>query len=79
MLWFYVTAMILVGAGELVALFTKRTEPERLAERREAILADIDLKKAVGAVTDKVEAVVPAPDQPPAARSRRRRAIRNNQ
>jgi membrane protein len=57
MLWFYVTAMILVGAGELVALITKRTEPERLAERRESILADIDLKEAAGAITDKVDEV----------------------
>ena len=57
MLWFYVTAMVLVGAGELVALITKRTEPERLAERREAILADIDLQKAAGTITDKVDDV----------------------
>jgi hypothetical protein len=57
MLWFYVTAMILVGAGELVALITKRTEPERLAERRESILADVDLKEAAGAITDKVDDV----------------------
>jgi membrane protein len=57
MLWFYVTAMILVGAGELVALFTKRTEPERLAERRESIRAELDLKKAAGAVTDKVDEI----------------------
>jgi membrane protein len=71
MLWFYVTAMILVGAGELVALITKRTEPERLAERRESIRADIDLKEAAGAITHKVDDVKrtlsPEGDTEPAA------------
>lgn len=37
MFWFYVTAMVLVAAGELVALLTKRFEPARIDERREAI------------------------------------------
>ena len=57
MLWFYVTALVLVAAGELVALFTRRTEPERLAERQDSIRADLALKKAAGAIGEKVDEV----------------------
>ena len=57
MLWFYVTAVILVGAGELVALFTKRTEPERLEERRESVRADLALRGAATTVGQKVQEV----------------------
>jgi membrane protein len=35
MLWLYVTALVLIAAGEVVALITKRTEPERLSARQE--------------------------------------------
>ena len=57
MLWFYVTALVLVAAGELVALFTRRTEPERLAERQDSIRADLALKKVAGAIGEKVDQV----------------------
>lgn len=35
MLWFYLTAIVLVGSAELVALGTNATEPERTAAKRE--------------------------------------------
>jgi membrane protein len=55
MLWFYVTALVLLAAGEVVALATKRTEPERLQERRDAIRAHLDLRNAAETVTGKVK------------------------
>lgn len=57
MLWFYLTAVVLIAAGELVALLTKRNEPERLAERLESIRADLALREAAGAIKEKVEDV----------------------
>ena len=57
MLWFYLTAMILVAAGEVVALLTKRTEPERLEQRREAARAELAAKNPVAAVREKVDGI----------------------
>ena len=54
MLWFYVTAMVLVSAGELVALLTKRFEPELIDERREAIRRDRAAAAAAASTADKV-------------------------
>jgi len=65
MLWFYVTAMVLVAAGELVALLTKRFEPGLIDERREAIRLDRAVKSAAASVADKV-GDVKRPDQPTA-------------
>jgi membrane protein len=49
MLWFYVTAIVLVASGGIVALLTKRFEPERIHERREAIRLDRDARSATAA------------------------------
>jgi membrane protein len=57
MLWFYLTALILVGAGEVVALLTKRMEPERLEERREAARAEIASRSPLATAREKVSAV----------------------
>jgi membrane protein len=54
MLWFYLTALILVSAGELVAILTKRTEPERLHERQEETRAHTALKDAAKDAREKV-------------------------
>ena len=54
MLWFYVTAMVLVAAGELVALLTKRFEPELIDERREAIRLDRAVASAAASIADRV-------------------------
>jgi membrane protein len=59
MMWFYLTALVLVAAGEIVALLTKRTEPERLEERREAIRADI--AGTARKVTEKVKEAATSP------------------
>jgi membrane protein len=50
MLWLYVTAIVLILAGEVVALITKRNEPERLSARQEETRAS----KGVGAVVSKI-------------------------
>ena len=54
MLWFFVTAVVLVAAGELVALLTKRFEPERIDQRREAIRVDGAAESAAAAGDGKV-------------------------
>jgi membrane protein len=60
MLWFYVTAMVLVATGELVALLTKRFEPELIDERREAIRLDRAVASAAASIADRAgEAVRP--------------------
>ena len=58
MLWFYVTALVLVAAGELVALLTKRFEPGLIDERREAIRLDRAAASAAASITDKVDETV---------------------
>jgi membrane protein len=67
MLWFYVTAMVLVASGELVALLTKRFEPTLIEERREAIRLDRAAASTAAAITDKVgDAVRPERAKAPA-------------
>jgi membrane protein len=57
MLWFYLTAMILVAAGEVVAVLTKRTEPERLEERQEAAHAELAARSPIAAAREKVDGI----------------------
>ena len=59
MLWFYVTALVLLAAGEVVAMATKRTEPERLQQRREATRAQSGVSRAAETVTAKVKELAP--------------------
>ncbi|HEY0444385.1 MAG TPA: YihY/virulence factor BrkB family protein, partial [Candidatus Limnocylindrales bacterium] len=65
MLWFYLTALVLVAAAELTAVLTKRLAPDVLAERRRVTRAELAVAGAAraagrtaAAAADGAEAVV---------------------
>ncbi|HKG57306.1 MAG TPA: YihY/virulence factor BrkB family protein [Candidatus Limnocylindrales bacterium] len=52
MLWFYITALVLIASAELTGVLTKRLAPAILVERREATQAELAVSRAARDATE---------------------------